>query len=222
MAIPDSSGQLHAVYQNPPPAHGAVLNIIDPVTGSPAGGQLEISWNVQGLTGPQGPTGTQGPNGPQGPQGVAGPQGPQGTPGAGLALASVSPGDDGLAQGGISITDGQQDVVFLANGPLGPQGTQGPGGPQGPQGPTGPQGPPGSQALVMTTVTATTPPYNSNAQSATAPPGYVVTGGGISLIYGQILTDSRPTADGTGWYGSFNGGPGGATATVYAVCAKLQ
>ena len=76
MAIPDANGELHATYQNPPPAHGAPLNIIDPATGSPGGGQAEVSWSVAG------PPGAQGPQGIAGSQGVAGTPGPQGPPGS--------------------------------------------------------------------------------------------------------------------------------------------
>ncbi len=108
MAIPDSNGELHACYQNPPPAHGAPLNIIDPATGSPGGGQVEVTWSVTGPAGPQGATG------PQGPQGVAGPQGLQGVQGA----------------------TGLQGLQGVA-GPAGSQGSQGPEGPQGPQGAAG-------------------------------------------------------------------------------------
>lgn len=83
MAIPDGSGELHAVYHNPPGAHGSPLNIIDPATGSPGGGQVEVSWSV---TGPQGPQGVTGPQGAQGVQGSVGPQGDQGIPGPGGPL----------------------------------------------------------------------------------------------------------------------------------------
>jgi hypothetical protein len=90
MAIPDSNGQLHAVYKDPPPAHGSPLNIIDPATGSPGGGQAGVSWNVAGPQGPQGATGpagaqgvagAQGPEGPEGIQGIQGDTGPQGPTG---------------------------------------------------------------------------------------------------------------------------------------------
>lgn len=79
MAIPDSGGQLHAVYHTPPPAHGTPLNIIDPATGSPGGGQVEVSWSVTGPTGPEGPQGVQGIQGIQGVQGIQGPVGPPGS-----------------------------------------------------------------------------------------------------------------------------------------------
>ena len=216
MAIPDANGQLHAVYNSPPPNHGATLNIIDPATGSPGGNEVEVTWSV---TGPQGPQGATGPAGPQGPVGSQGPTGAQGVPGAGLTVAPVAPGEDGLPQGGISVTDGNENIVYLANGAAGSQGTQGPAGPQG-----APGQPANLPTLVTTIVTANTPPYDSNPQSAiaTAPPGYVVVGGGISVpVYGMIIMASNPTSDGTGWYGQFNAGPSGGVATVYAVCAKI-
>jgi hypothetical protein len=113
-----------------------------------------------------------------------------------------------------------------AAGPQGDTGASGPQGATGATGATGPQGVPGPEgALTITTVTAGTPIFNgSNQPSATAtcPAGTVVTGGGLSLpVYGQIFLDSNPTADGTGWYGSFTAGPYGYAGTVYAQCASI-
>lgn len=84
MAIPDPDGKFYAVYQTPPPGHGTALNIIDPATGSPGAGEVEISWSQTGPQGPAGPAGATGPAGPTGAtgaQGPAGPVGPQGPPG---------------------------------------------------------------------------------------------------------------------------------------------
>ncbi len=71
-SIPDSGGVIHACYQNPPPAHGANLQVIDTgAGGSCSGGMTQVTWNQ---TGPQGPQGATGPQGPAGPS-TAGPSG---------------------------------------------------------------------------------------------------------------------------------------------------
>lgn len=62
-SIPDSGGVIHACYQNPPPAHGANLQVIDTGNGgSCSGGMAALTWNQ---TGPAGPAGATGPAGPQ-------------------------------------------------------------------------------------------------------------------------------------------------------------
>jgi collagen triple helix repeat protein len=112
-----------------------------------------------------------------------------------------------------------------ATGPKGATGTQGatgPAGATGATGATGAQGPAGP--VTVLTVTAVTPPDGgSDPLSAVAqcPAGMGASGGGISLASGQILTDSQPTADGTGWQAGFFDGPSGYTATVYAVCISI-
>lgn len=117
MAIPDSNGQLHAVYQSTPPAHGAPLNIIDPATGSPGGGQAEVTWNVagprglQGATGPAGPQGIAGAQGPQGPQGVQGIQGVQGAQGP----AGATPDQRPFYFNGVKLSDIMVITIDLDN-----------------------------------------------------------------------------------------------------------
>ena len=73
--------------------------------------EYHISWNIQGIPGPEGPQGLQGDAGPQGEQGEPGPK-----------------GDIGLT--------GPQGP----QGPQGETGAQGPQGVQGEQGEAGPQG----------------------------------------------------------------------------------
>ncbi len=74
-SIPDSSGVIHACYQNPPPAHGANLQVIDTgAGGSCGGGMAALTWNQTGPQGPAGATGATGPQGPAGPS-TAGPTG---------------------------------------------------------------------------------------------------------------------------------------------------
>ncbi len=216
MAIPDASGQIHAVYQSPPPNHGTPLQIIDPATGSPGGGEVEVSWNVTGPQGPEGAQGPAGPTGPAGPQGIQGPIGPQGPDGesAALTVAPVAAGMNGLPAGGLSITDQSGNTGYVGSGI------------QGPAGPTGPAGPPGaSPTLSVITVTAVTAGFAGSPLSvvAQAPDGYVVTGGGFSKGQeDQDVTDSRPTDDGTGWYVAFNAGPSGYQVTAYARCLQVS
>jgi hypothetical protein len=79
-------------------------------------GEVLMTWNQQGPTGPQGPAGATGPQGPAGPSGLAGPQGltgatgpagPQGPAGTG-ALVVVDSTDKTLGQyigwGAVSLT----------------------------------------------------------------------------------------------------------------------
>jgi hypothetical protein len=77
-------------------------------------------------------------------------------------------------------------------------------------------------AVTVTTATADIPPFDGgNQPTATAqcPTGTVASGGGATLsVYGQILMESAPSSDGTGWVGSFTAGPVGYGATVYARC----
>jgi len=105
-AVPGPGGVFHGCVQQ---AIGQ-LRVIDPLRPPPAGACLPseryVSWQQQGIQGPQGVPGPQGnpgapgPAGPPGPQGAPGLQGPAGPP-----------------------------------GPAGLQGNPGPQGPAGPQGP---------------------------------------------------------------------------------------
>ena len=95
-------------------------------------GELQLTWNVRGRTGAQGPVGRRGAGGARGGVGTPGVRGASGPAGArgldgsdGASGAAGGPGADGQA------------------GPRGPHGLQGAPGPQGPKGDTGPQGPKG-------------------------------------------------------------------------------
>lgn len=110
MAIPDSNGQLHAVYKTPVPGHGNPLNIIDPATGSPGSGQVEVTWSVTGPAGPQGAMGPQGLQGVAGAQGVTGPQGVAGSQGATGPQGPQGPSGETLDQrpfylNGVRLSD---------------------------------------------------------------------------------------------------------------------
>lgn len=72
------------------------------------------------------------------------------------------------------------------------------------------------------TARAVTPPFSGlNTPSAVAqcPAGMVCADGEVvTPDYGMVVTASRLTEDGTGWYGEFTGGPSGGTALVTARC----
>ena len=109
-------------------------------------GELQLTWNVRGRTGAQGPVGRRGAGGARGGVGTPGVRGASGPAGArgldgsdGASGAAGGPGADG--QAGPRGPHGLQG----GPGPQGPQGDQGPNGDTGPQGPkglTGPQGVP--------------------------------------------------------------------------------
>lgn len=104
--------------------HGHVVDVNGSVGCNPP--NRFLTWDQQGVTGPQGaqgvpgPTGLVGPKGAKGYTGPAGPQGPVGPTGPVGALGN--PGNPGPAG---------------ATGATGPQGMQGPAGVMGPMGPTG-------------------------------------------------------------------------------------
>jgi len=109
---------------------GKIVNI-----GGPCGkGQVELDFNMNGITGQAGPTGPQGPAGVPGVIGLQGGPGPQGAEG--------SPGQAGdIGPNGVTGPNGPTGPPGLAGfnaGPTGPSGIQGPTGVQGGVGPTGP------------------------------------------------------------------------------------
>jgi hypothetical protein len=115
-SIPDPSGVIHGCYTQVGNEHPFFLIDTAQFATCPPG-QLPVSWNVQGPTGPQGAQGPAGPTGPQGIPGATGPTGQQGIQGA------TGPTGPQGSQG--------------ATGPTGPQGSTGATGPTGPTGPVG-------------------------------------------------------------------------------------
>jgi hypothetical protein len=92
-AIPSADGTIHACRKT----SNGTIRIIDVEAGQQCQtGEVLLTWNQRGATGPQGPagpTGPQGPAGPPGPQGPEGPQGPagpQGPPGPTPELAAIT------------------------------------------------------------------------------------------------------------------------------------
>jgi hypothetical protein len=135
---------------------------------------LPLSWNQQGLPGPEGPVG---PAGPAGPVGAVGPAGPKGDPGpVGPQGLKGDPGPQGL----------KGDP-----GPVGPMGAQGPKGDPGPAGapgtaglkgdtgPAGPQGAPGVSGYQIISQRFTIHAVSSVTENIDCPFGTVVLGGGV-------------------------------------------
>lgn len=89
--IPDVNGVIHACYTK----SGGSLRVIDDSVTNCKSTETSLSWNVQGVMGPQGPAGPPGIQGPpgvqgaQGPQGVQGPAGPSGTSHGYFATATL-------------------------------------------------------------------------------------------------------------------------------------
>lgn len=167
-----------------------------------------VSWNAEGIPGPQGPQGLkgdQGEPGPKGDQGEPGPKGDQGDPGV-----KGDQGDPG--------PKGDQ-------GDPGPKGDQGDPGPKGDKGDTGEQGPPGPGGgisggdVVQVAENFNIPEVTRVSATATCPTDYRVIGGGFSNQSGDISLLNQTAPSGTnGWTVQAQGGVGGASGTVYALC----
>jgi hypothetical protein len=117
--------------KNGSPGSGVVYRINKPAGSAPtapaacSAGDIEFSWNQQGIQGPAGAPGPQGEAGPQGemgPQGVPGPAGPAGI--SGLQLVEVemqiNPGQSGqfvarCPAGKIAISGGYRTLAQAAN-----------------------------------------------------------------------------------------------------------
>jgi hypothetical protein len=76
-AIPGAGGVISSCYAKT----GGDLRVIDAATSTCKSNESALSWNQQGIPGPQGVPGPVGPAGPQGPTGPAGAQGPAGPAG---------------------------------------------------------------------------------------------------------------------------------------------
>lgn len=120
-----------------------------------------------------------------------------------------------------SVVNGVPGAVG-ATGPMGPVGATGPAGAPGPVGATGPAGTPGFNS-ASTTVTISTPygttiagPYSGGA---TCPSGDVVTGGGVQLSGGYVVS-SAP--DGDSWDASVITGGYGIGFTVVIICQRAS
>jgi hypothetical protein len=103
-----------------------------------------VEWNLQGLSGPQGPPGPTGAQGPAGHEGAQGPGGPQGAAGT-----NGTPGQDGVqGPAGSQGPTGAKGDAGLDGAP-GPVGPLGPAGSQGPQGPQGADGRPAERGGLL-------------------------------------------------------------------------
>lgn len=120
-AIPSSDGTITACYSQP----GTPLTVVDVDAGETCGrNQQTLTWNRQGVPGPQGPQGEQGLQGGQGlqgEQGAPGERGPEGPAGAqGEAGLQGEPGLQGTA--GPQGPSGLAHTESVENGLLSPAG----------------------------------------------------------------------------------------------------
>jgi hypothetical protein len=186
-------------------------------------GDIEVSWNQEGPTGPIGPQGLQGEPGPTGPQGPAGPQGEPGPAGDTGEAGPQGPAGPQGEQG----PKGDQ-------GEPGPQGATGANGPEGPAGPQGPQGPAGFSDVKVVSATNTKGAFDFfTTVDAHCPAGKVATGGGYEHTdyWALHVIDSKPkfnesTGVPTGWtvHAVLHApieGPGWFV-TSYAICADAS
>lgn len=134
--IPAGDGTISACYRS-----DGALRVIDAEDGETCrNSETLLTWNEEGVPGPEGP---QGPQGDIGPQGETGPEGPQGEPGP-----QGVPGPQGdIGPQGDTGPEGPQGEPG-PQGDTGPEGQQGATGPQGEPGPQGPVGPPGPQGEI--------------------------------------------------------------------------
>jgi hypothetical protein len=166
--------------------------------------ETALTWNQQGVPGPQGTIGPAGPVGPAGATGDPGPAGVQGPAGP---------------AGGAG-----------AQGPAGPAGSAGPQGPVGAQGPQGPSGPAGASSLNTTTIFSELVDVPTKVASpaikadATCPAGTMAVSGGYFI--GNLNPDAPPTVlaswrpNLTTWEVIFfNPGPQTVHAEAFAYCA---
>ncbi len=104
-------------------------------------------------------------------------------------------------------------------GKTGPRGRRGR---RGATGPAGPAGAAGTSQVSLTYVSKQAPGTSGNTTgTATCPAGQHVTGGGVgseATLGKQWLTDSGPTADGTGWAVSMDNFGAQPQFTVHAIC----
>lgn len=109
---------------------GTIVSIGGPC----GGGQVNLTFDQNGVQGPAGPTGPQGPAGLPGATGAPGGIGPQGAQGAPGQAGDIGP--VGIL-GPVGPT-GPPGLAGFDAGPTGPSGATGPQGATGPVGPTGP------------------------------------------------------------------------------------
>ncbi len=123
-AIPDSSGKVHACYQNVTSPNKPVKLLDTAKAAECPSGWKAVVWNQTGLQGPRGPQGIQGPRGIQGIQGKQGIQGQQGMPGtngvSGYQVATASANVTNNDTVGAAEADCPAGTVPLGGGFSGP------------------------------------------------------------------------------------------------------
>ncbi len=168
--------------------------------GTPRTDTYALTIGAVGPQGEQGPPGIDGAPGPQGPPGIDGQPGPQGPVGP--------PGPPG------------------ATGPAGADGAPGAQGPPGPEGPPGPQGPPGGaeiETLRVPGAPVSVAAGAANIGRAVCPPGWLVTGGGMSSPTNFLRTRRNYPVDSRSWeVMMFNTFSSTRLFTPYAVCMRVK
>ncbi len=175
--------------------------------------ETRLTWNQQGIPGPQGEVGPQGEPGPPGPVGEAGPAGPQGEQGMpGLQGEAGPPGPQGeqgmqgpQGEAGLPGPPGVQGIPG-SQGPQGEQGEQGNRGPRGFRGLQGPPGPPGPSGLIGYYYREVQEEIQHSQVYTTlvaeCDPGDYAVGGGFGIIDPtdtvRVLHD-KPTLNHQGW-----------------------
>ena len=109
-AIPGAGGVISGCFAKT----GGDLRVIDAAANNSCkSNELPLSWNQQGIAGPQGVQGPVGPAGPQGPAGPAGAQGPAGPAGvSGYEIVSQPVTFDANSVVGIAATCPTGKVVL--------------------------------------------------------------------------------------------------------------
>jgi hypothetical protein len=173
-------------------------------------GERQLTWNVRGRTGLQGPTGRKGargalgrtgaagapgaigPAGARGLDGSKGDTGPAGAPGAdGQAGAQGPTGLEGLQ--GLQGNPGAQGLQG-EKGDTGPEGLQGPKGDTGAQGPKGDTGETGAQGPPDASAAAYLRKLGTDTGAAASSKGRECTLGEVMLTAAGVATSGVPAA----------------------------
>jgi hypothetical protein len=158
--------------------------------------EIEISWNQAGQPGPQGAKGEPGAPGTNGTNGTNGADGKDG-----VSVTSESePAGANCAEGGSKFT-AANGITFACNGANGSS---------------------GAPWDIITTVLPSLGPGQNVQVTVPCPAGDVILGGSFDDPV-SALSNSHPTAAGTGWFYSIDNGAGSGVIgpfTTHTYCGK--